>query len=90
MTYDIKASRSVAKDWQKWEEALPDALKVCKLYLQKSPSDRLRSGGKLKKLKGKQQGILQYDLDDDHRVLYEVDKRNKVVTIKYIGPHPKW
>ena len=87
-TYKIKCSNSVSRDWYKVEEDLPDAMERCKKFLQTSPSDRLKSGGRLKKLKGKQNGILQYDIDDSHRVWYVVDKKERIVEIKYIGTHP--
>lgn len=61
----------------------------CKQFLRESPLNRLKSGGRLKKLKGKQQGVLQYDVDDSHRVWYEVDNKDHIVEIKYIGSHPK-
>ena len=88
-TYEIRASRSVAKDWRKLEENFPDAMEKCKKFLRESPLDRAKSGGKLKKLRGKQQGFLQYDIDDSNRVWYEVDNKEHIVGVKYIGPHPK-
>ncbi len=87
--YEIKCSCSVSKDWYKLQDNLPDAMDQCRKFLQESPSNRLKSGGRLKKLKGKQQGILQYDIDNDHRVWYEVDNKKHIVEVKYIGPHPK-
>ena len=86
--YEIKASSSIAKDWQKMESELPEAMDECKKFLQRSPANRLQSGGKLKKLQGKHKGKLQYDIDDSHRVWYEVDKKKRIITVKYIGSHP--
>ena len=54
-------------------------------YLEESPQDRLRSYGKLKKLKGKLKGILQYDLTDRYRVHYQVDTIERIVCVEYIG-----
>jgi mRNA-degrading endonuclease RelE of RelBE toxin-antitoxin system len=88
-TYEIRSSRSIAKDWRKLEESFPDVMEKCKKFLQESPLDRSKSGGKLKKLKGKQQGFLQYDIDDSNRVWYEVDKKEHIVAVKYVGCHPK-
>lgn len=88
-TYEIKCSKSVAKEWYKLKDSLPDAMDECKEFLRASPLDRLKSGGKLKKLKGGQQGILQYDIDNSHRVWYVVDNKEKIVEVKYIGSHPK-
>jgi mRNA-degrading endonuclease RelE of RelBE toxin-antitoxin system len=86
--YQIKASTSIAKKWQAMEKILPEAMGRCTEFLQQSPLDRTKSGGKLKKLKGKLRGILQYDIDDSNRVRYEVDDKEQAVLIKYIGPHP--
>jgi len=87
--YEIKSSRSIAKDWRKLEENFPDVMEKCKKFLQESPLVRAKSGGKLKKLRGKQQGFLQYDIDDSNRVWYEVDNKEHIVEVKYIGSHPK-
>ncbi len=86
--FTITSSRSVAKDWHELEDKLPDAMGQCKRFLQESPLDRLASGGKLKKLKGKLKGLLQYDIDNSHRVWYVVMSEEHSVEIKYIGPHP--
>lgn len=87
-TYEIKCTTSVAKEWRKLQDKLPDAMERCKKFLQGSPLNRLESGGRLKKLKGKQQGVLQYDINDSYRVWYEVDNKKHLVEIKYIGNHP--
>lgn len=86
--YTIRSSKSVARDWRALEDKLPGAMAQCKRFLQESPLDRLASGGKLKKLKGKLKGVLQYDIDSSHRVWYVVQNEEHVVEIKYIGPHP--
>ena len=88
-TYEIRSSRSIAKDWKKLEENFPDAMEKCKKFLKESPLDRAKSCGKLKKLKSKPQGFLQYDIDDSNRVWYEVDNKEHIVEVKYIGSHPK-
>jgi mRNA-degrading endonuclease RelE of RelBE toxin-antitoxin system len=86
--YEIKASKSVAKDWAKLEKNLPDGLDDCKKFLQENPLNRLKASGKLKKLKGSRDGTLQYDIDDCNRVWYKVDSKQHIVEIKYIGnPH---
>ncbi len=87
-TYEIKCSSSIAKDWYKLQDSLPDAMERCKKFLQESPLNRFESGGRLKKLKGKQEGFLQYDIDYSHRVWYKVDNEEHIVEIKYIGSHP--
>jgi len=61
------------------------------VFLENNPADRRKALGKLKKLKGRFQGILQYDItQDDARVWYRIDKRNHNVIIKYAGHHPNW
>jgi mRNA-degrading endonuclease RelE of RelBE toxin-antitoxin system len=79
---------SVEKGWYALEENYPEAMGRCKTFLQNSPLDRLKSGGKLKKLKGKLSGILQYDITDSLRVRYTVDNRERIVFVEYIGEHP--
>ena len=69
------------KKWYTLVENYPEAMKRCKTFLQNSPMDRLQSGGKLKKLKGKLSGILQYDITDSLRVRYMVDNRKHVVQV---------
>jgi hypothetical protein len=44
--------------------------------------------GKVKKLKGKLKGLLQYDVNYSDRVWYWVDRENNVVWVEYAGPHP--
>ena len=87
--YEIKAkNNSVEKAWYTLEENLPEVMERCKNFLEESPLDRLKSGGRLKKLKGKLKGILQYDITDSDRVQYIVDSGCHIVYIEYIGKHP--
>ena len=81
-------SNSTIKSWNSLSEDIPDAVKRCREFLENSPEDRLRSGGKLKKLKGKLKGILQYDITDSARVQYRVDRKQAIVYVEYIGYHP--
>jgi len=67
---------------------MPEAIERCKKFLKESPANRLKSGGKLKKLRGRFKGILQYDITDEARVWYRVDRKNRVVYIEYVGHHP--
>ena len=81
-------SRAVEKAWYSLEESLPEAMAECIDFLENSPSNRLTSHGKLKKLKGKLRGILQYDVTYSDRVRYQVDNESNTVDIEYIGdPH---
>jgi len=87
--YQIKLKNTALLDrWRSLEESIPSQMQRCKIFLEENHHNRLRSGGKLKKLKGRLQGILQYDLTDNHRVHYRVDTVAKIVYIEYIGAHP--
>jgi Txe/YoeB family toxin of Txe-Axe toxin-antitoxin module len=81
-------SRSIEKAWQQYEEKYPDAMAECIEFLETTPLDRLQSRGKLKKLKGRLSGILQYDLSYSERIWYKVDTGDNTVNIEYIGSHP--
>jgi mRNA-degrading endonuclease YafQ of YafQ-DinJ toxin-antitoxin module len=81
-------SRAVEKAWQQYEQDFPDAMAACTEFLETSPLDRLQSRNKLKKLKGKLSGILQYDLTFSERIWYKVDASDNTVNIEYIGSHP--
>ena len=81
-------NRSVERAWLKYEEDFLEALAECTEFLESSPLDRLQSRGKLKKLKGKLSGILQYDLTYSERIWYKVDTDDNTVNIEYIGSHP--
>ncbi len=74
--------------WRRFESEIPEAMERCRQFLLNNPEDRLKSGGKLKKLKGKSAGTLQYDITDEARVWYVVDKPNHIVRIRYVGHHP--
>ena len=54
-------------------------------FLKSNPEDRIKSNGKLKKLKGCLKGNLQFDVTDKHRCMYWVDGNR--VNIEYIGIH---
>ena len=67
---------------------MAEVMERCRGFLEEAPEDRLRSGGKLKKLKGKVDGILQYDITDKARVRYWVDRVKRIVYVEYAGYHP--
>jgi mRNA-degrading endonuclease RelE of RelBE toxin-antitoxin system len=84
-------SNSVEKEWIALEKKFLDKVVECKEFLKNNPEDRNQAVGKLKKLKGKYKGILQYDITkDDARVWYLVDRKRNRVIIKYAGHHPNW
>ncbi len=88
--YEIQFQNARIYDgWLQLSSAFPDQIDTCLEFLKNNPEDRLKAVGQLKKLKGKYKGILQYDITKkDARVWYVVDKKNKVVIIKYAGHHP--
>jgi mRNA-degrading endonuclease RelE of RelBE toxin-antitoxin system len=81
-------NHGIEKAWASLEEQMQDKIDDLKRFLQENPKDRLKSAGKLKKMKGRLKGVLQYDITVSHRVRYEVDSSEKVVLIRYIGSHP--
>ena len=81
-------NNTVNGKWRSLCVELPEPMERLTKYLEENPQDRLRSNGKLKKLKGKLQGILQYDLTDRYRVHYRVDTIERIVYVEYIGQHP--
>lgn len=45
---------------------------------------------KTKQLKGSYEGYFQWDVDGGYKVIYWVDRQERLVDVVYIGPHPKW
>lgn len=87
--YQIKFKNSSAEgSWYSLVNHIPEPMQRCKQFLQENPEDRLESGGKLKKLKGKLKGILQYDITHKTRIHYKVDPGEHIVYIEYVGYHP--
>jgi len=85
--YRIELKKRLEKNWEALEQETSGALERCKKFLKETPENRLKSSGKLKKLKGRFKGILQYDITDQARVWYRVDRRQRIVYIEYIGHH---
>jgi len=87
--YQIRLRNSPArKNWEQLEHDIPEAMERCKAFLRETPGDRLKARGKLKKLRGKLKGILQYDITDEARVHYRIDQKARVVYVEYVGHHP--
>lgn len=83
-------NNSVKKGWDQLKVEFPDKVDECIRFLKASPADRRNAIGKLKKLRGKYKGILQYDITkDEYRVWYIIDKQSKIVVIRYAGAHPE-
>jgi mRNA-degrading endonuclease RelE of RelBE toxin-antitoxin system len=81
--------------WRRFERTAPNnvvqvARQVLSEFLSEHPEDREAAAGRLKKLKGRQAGLLQYDLPSFYRLIYRVDRERQVVTVEYIGAHPNW
>ena len=87
--YQIKfKNSSVEGSWYSLASDMPEPMERCKQFLQENPEDRLKSGGKLKKLKGKLSGVLQYDITGKARIQYWVDRVQRIVYAEYVGYHP--
>jgi len=86
--YRIVIKRRLKKKWDALKKEAPEAVERTERFLKATPEDRLKAGGKLKKLKGRLKGILQYDITDAARVWYKVDRKERVIYIKYVGHHP--
>ena len=89
----LKYRIRISKDAQKGYERLPASKRkavdrVFRDYLAVSPLQRVP--GKTKQLKGAYKGIFQYDIDDRYRIHYMVDNPERLVRIRYVGPHPAW
>lgn len=85
----VFGSVQTRKSWISLEQELPNFMQECREYLEQTPEDRLKSNNRLKKLKGRYKGILQYDVTkNDARVWYIVDRENRCVVIKRAGHHP--
>jgi len=87
--YKIQASRVARKGLADLPPRKREAVKrFIQHQLAANPLQRVP--GKTKQLKGAYKGFLQYDVDDNYRIIYFVDKTKMVVYLDYIGPHPKW
>ncbi len=87
----VLESSGIQKDWSALEEEFPERMEELKDFLKNNPADRRKALGKLKKLKGRFQTILQYDVTtNDARVWYQIEKKERNVIIKYAGHHPNW
>ena len=81
--------------WRAFERSAPKnvvekAVEIRDGFLSSNPEDRQAHPGKLKALKGKEAGLLQSDLPGYHRLLYRVDREERVVYVEYVGTHPNW
>ena len=84
--YEVRLRKKTRKGWQgicaRDHQGALEALR----FFQTTPGRRV--SGKVKKLKGKLKGLLQYDVNYRDRVQYWIDKENNIVWVEYAGPHP--
>jgi len=85
-TYDVVLRHSARKGWQDICRRDPTGAGEAYQHLHTTPT--LRVPGKVKKLRGKWVGLLQYRVNRSDRLQYWVDEEAKVVYVEYAGPHP--
>ncbi len=84
--FRVMLRKRAVKGWQDLTARNPQGVAEILRFLQTTPE--LRVPGKVKKLKGKLKGLLQYDVTFSDRIQYWVDKGQSVVWIEYAGSHP--
>ncbi|MCX6031121.1 MAG: hypothetical protein NT169_17715 [Chloroflexi bacterium] len=84
--YDVRLRKQAAKGWSVVCARDPQGATEALRFLQTTPERRVP--GKVKKLKGKLQGLLQYDVNYSDRIQYWVDRESQIVWVEYAGPHP--
>ena len=84
--YQVRLRKQCQKGWQDICARDPQGAAAVLEFLRTTPERR--APGKVKKLKGKLAGLLQYDVNYSDRVQYWVDKENNIVWVEYAGPDP--
>lgn len=84
--YQVLLRKRARKGWAEVCARDPLGASEVLCFLQTTPERRVP--GKVKKLRGKLQGLLQYDVNYSDRVRYWVDRENRIVWVEYAGPHP--
>lgn len=79
-------NKTAVKGWQEICIRDPKGAAETLMFLENTPE--LRLPGKVKKLRGKWKGLLQYDVNYGDRIHYWVNKGNATVYVEYAGPHP--
>lgn len=82
----VLEKRNARKGWQRLKIEFPAQMTRCEEFLKTTPE--MRIAGKVKVLRGRLQGLLQYDLTESHRIRYWVQKNPNKVFIEYSGSHP--
>jgi len=84
--YEVVLRRSAKKGWQDICRRDPTGAADAYQHLRTTPA--LHAPGKVKKLRGKWAGLLQYRVNRSDRLQYWVDEDAGVVYVEYAGPHP--
>ncbi|MBU0567828.1 hypothetical protein KJ693_05065 [bacterium] len=84
--YKVVRRKAVKKGWLDICARDPKGAAEVLQFLETTPE--LRVPGKVKKLRGRLKGLLQYDVNYKDRVQYWVNKSEGKVMIEYAGPHP--
>ena len=84
--YEVVLRHSAKKGWRDICALDPNGAAETLHFLQNTPE--MRIPGKVKKLRGKLRGLLQYNVNYSDRVQYWVDKERGTVWVEYAGPHP--
>lgn len=84
--YKVVRRKAAKKGWLDICVRDPKGAAEALQFLETTPE--LRMPGKVKKLKGKFKGLLQYDVNYKDRVQYWVNKSKGIVMVEYAGPHP--
>ena len=84
--FEVQLRKKAGKGWDDILARDPKGAAETLQFLKTSPERRVP--GKVKKLKGKLKGLLQYDVNHSDRIQYWVDKENKIVWVEYAGSHP--
>ncbi|MDD4923805.1 MAG: hypothetical protein PHF74_03075 [Dehalococcoidales bacterium] len=85
----VFVNKKVKGDWEALSQKFPERIEECRQFLENNPEDRRKAIGILKKLHPPFEGILQYDITkDNYRVWYRIDRKQRMVIIKYAGAHP--
>jgi mRNA-degrading endonuclease RelE of RelBE toxin-antitoxin system len=86
-TYRVTLHREAAKALPTLPAHIQTAVRTyITNILQETPLTRIPQ--KTKKLKGRLEGVIQYDLPSGYRLWYRVDEAAHIVYVDYIGPHP--
>jgi len=86
--YIIKIEKAATKGLKKLQPAhRRNAIEFINEHLRETPLKPIP--GKIKRLRGRYQGIYQYDLSRGDRIWWRVEPESHTVYVMYIGPHPK-